>query len=453
MYNYSTIQKRGLGFIMKRATITTTTIASTKTTLNTINTINTKSTSRSNSVSSSLFSPRPSIPIMDTKLKVYVSLDTNESKPGPNSTLSIKGYDIYNGFLSFNISSLEISSSSSNKIIYIGLFAPNQTEVTGDYNYQIGVSTNTDNSTALFRINDETINLSASFLTYIVDSNSVVGLYNSLCAYESNTPDNINITYSETTRGFIYPDKGKKVTISINNLKNGMNYTALVISKNINGKVNNITDNSNKDFHIDPILLHTKSLAYSVPANPLLPISKIIKFYDELAEEYFKNFTLTLSQFSCNKTHYSLVRSCNDCLESYKNWICAMTVPRCGDADFFSTSDDDNDFSDSSIIGGIARNANKSRIPKIDKEMVPGAYIEIPPCINLCYNTTQSYGIMNSPEKGSISNVTCNPMGSDWIKTNSATRNNLILFYWWKWIVGIIGIIEIIFQLGLLLLV
>ncbi|RHZ79585.1 hypothetical protein Glove_144g81 [Diversispora epigaea] len=545
MYNYSssTIQKRGLGgFIMKRATATT---IPTKTTLNTINT---KTTGRVNSVSSNLFSPRPSIPIniiddddyiyisvticklpsldnnnnnnnnnkVDAKLKVYVSLDPSESEPRPNSPLSSE-YVIHNGFLSFKIKSSAISSSSSssstsssstNKIIYFGLFSPNQTGVTGNYNYEIGVSTNgylhkipsiiqslvledTDNSTALFRIDDENINLSSSFLTYIVDSNSVIDLYNSLCAFQSNTPENINITYNETTRGFIYPDKGKKVSISINNLKNGTNYTALVINNNIDNNNDNTTDNYN---NIDPIFLHTKSqlncrlvsnltfcnrVAYSVPANPSHPVSTIIKFYDGLAEKYFKNFTLTLSQFSCNKTHYSLVRNCNDCLESYKNWICAMTVPRCGDED----SDDD-----SSIIGGIPRNANQSRIPDIDKVMVPGAYIEIPPCINLCYNTTQScpsnlnfncppinienindnlnignninylllfssYGIMNSQQKGSISNVTCNPMGSDWIKTNSVnySNNNLILFYWWKWVVGIIGIIEIIFQFGILL--
>lgn len=167
IYNRSTantIKKRELGFIMKRATTTTSTTTKNPSTINTksiktnsVNSVSTKSLSSS--------SPKPSVPIedgsadsgyiyfsiticklpningdssIDTTLKVYVSSDPNEPKPGPNSPSSPTSYHVVkNGFAGFKID----TSSLSSQVVYIGLFAPNQSGVVGNYSYQIGAST------------------------------------------------------------------------------------------------------------------------------------------------------------------------------------------------------------------------------------------------------------------------------------------------------------------------
>ncbi|CAG8465544.1 17069_t:CDS:2 [Acaulospora morrowiae] len=391
-------------------------------------------------------------------LKVYVSEDPLNPQPGPSNYTA--QYDVTNGYVKF---------TSTSRIIYIGVFTPVQTGLVGNYTFQIGASTqramhyipslvpnialeDTDNSTALFRI-DQDID-SSLISTYIAESNYVQDLQNSLCAFQyfqSNKLSHAVISYNLTTRGFIYPNYGSRITISIRQLTNGTKYTALVVYNQPN--VENVPSKSS------PIFLKTKSqtncrlitglsfcdrVAYSVPANPALPVSTIVDFFNNLALSYYQNFSISVAQLS-NTSHYSLVRDINDCLASYKNWICAVTIPRCGDVDGT----------------GITREVNQSRVSDIDSQMVPGAYIEVPPCIDLCYNTTQScpvtlsfacppnktlllssYGMMgpNNNASNGTNGMFCNPMGSDWVKSNIAVRKDILPGHW-KWVIILINII------------
>lgn len=51
---------------------------------------------------------------------------------------------------------------------------------------------------------------------------------------------------------------------------------------------------------------------------------------------YLSNFTTSLLTVACGRDHYSPLQTCADCQEAYRHWICAASLPRCGE--FPSTS-------------------------------------------------------------------------------------------------------------------
>ncbi|KAI9697698.1 MAG: stretch-activated cation channel mid1 [Bogoriella megaspora] len=82
-------------------------------------------------------------------------------------------------------------------------------------------------------------------------------------------------------------------------------------------------------------------VAHAVPTSPqyLLDTEALMSLYDSAAEALYQNFSYSLQQIPCNTTQtaqYSLARNCTDCDLAYRNWLCAVTIPRC--ADFSSTS-------------------------------------------------------------------------------------------------------------------
>ena len=84
-----------------------------------------------------------------------------------------------------------------------------------------------------------------------------------------------------------------------------------------------------------PAVPSCPDIAYSVPAPPSLPTADVITYYDSLVVPYITNFTRTLTTFPCNSTtfgSYSFVSTCDDCLDAYRRFVCATTIPRCTDA-------------------------------------------------------------------------------------------------------------------------
>ena len=193
-------------------------------------------------------------------------------------------------------------------------------------------------------------------------------------------------------------------------------------------------------------------VAYAVPSNPrIFPnMPELARLYDDAAAAIYQNFTYSLQQIACNTTstaQYSLVRNCDDCARDYKNWLCAVTIPRCADfssqdsflqprnlgqpslsgaapsgsslsdssafladGDSFQAKPDDDDGDDDNKDedrskdgeGGNVEGyedtrsptrrlyANSSRNPLIDELIQPGPYKEVLPCDDLCYSLVQS---------------------------------------------------------------
>ena len=122
------------------------------------------------------------------------------------------------------------------------------------------------------------------------------------------------------------------------------------------------------------------SYAVPSPANGSVSAADLGAKYDDYAKNLYQNFTYTLAQIPCEtmpEAQYSLATNCTMCGNAYKNWLCAVTIPRCTDASSNST-------------GAIPRNASTSRSAMIQSEIGPGVYSEIPPCGDLCFDLVRN---------------------------------------------------------------
>ncbi|KAG8817124.1 stretch-activated cation channel mid1 [Serendipita sp. 400] len=45
------------------------------------------------------------------------------------------------------------------------------------------------------------------------------------------------------------------------------------------------------------------------------------------------NFTASLKTFPCGRDLYSIVQSCASCERAYRDWLCSVLIPRCGESD------------------------------------------------------------------------------------------------------------------------
>lgn len=146
--------------------------------------------------------------------------------------------------------------------------------------------------------------------------------------------------------------------------------------------------------------------------------------YDQRAGELWQNFSYSLQQIPCNTTstaQYSLAKTCDDCAAAYKEWLCAVTIPRCEDytsqlpwlqprnlgGAFYQngttlspqflnqpyiampSAPGDSVAQRQTYISSFA--TNQSRNPSIIDDMImPGPYKEVKPCEDLCYSLVQS---------------------------------------------------------------
>lgn len=153
------------------------------------------------------------------------------------------------------------------------------------------------------------------------------------------------------------------------------------------------------------------SVAYAAPANPqkFHTTAALLQKYDDYTKSLYQNFSYSLQQIPCDTTssaQYSLARSCNDCDVAYREWLCAVTIPRCADISNMATYLQPRAVNQSFINASYAiatdgdmafspKNRtklafNSSRNPMIDDIIQPGPYKELLPCKDLCYNLTRS---------------------------------------------------------------
>jgi calcium channel MID1 len=165
-------------------------------------------------------------------------------------------------------------------------------------------------------------------------------------------------------------------------------------------------------------------VAYAVPSNPdkfspTTGLPDLAATYDKNAADWYQVFNYSLQQIPCNTTssaQYSLARNCDDCARAYKQWLCAVTIPRCDDfsstAPWLMPRNTAQNFVNGSSMtfsasipsgsgpGGemVLDSAtllnlvatNSSRNPLIDQTIQPGPYKEVLPCEDLCYDLVQS---------------------------------------------------------------
>ncbi|SPO32417.1 related to Calcium influx promoting protein ehs1 [Ustilago trichophora] len=147
------------------------------------------------------------------------------------------------------------------------------------------------------------------------------------------------------------------------------------------------------------------NVAYSIPLNPSISTDSALSAIEQFVTPQYSNFSLTIDTFPCGDTDfgmYSYVQTCDTCKKSYQDWLCAVAMPRCTDplSDPESQSRATQDGTE--LTGAptgentqllpyiVNRNGNgtnglASRAPFIDKQMQPGFYGELLPCIYTCY--------------------------------------------------------------------
>lgn len=167
-------------------------------------------------------------------------------------------------------------------------------------------------------------------------------------------------------------------------------------------------------------------VAYAVPANPnKWNITGMREQFDNYTQFWYYNFNMSLQQTACNTTpsaQYSLTKGCDDCYAAYKEWLCAVSIPRC--EDFSNTAEylqirnvGQNFYNNDSMLPDEFLNThyvpmtnaptlpgspwqsqsyissfatNQSRNQLIDSIIQPGPYKEVLPCEDLCYSLVQS---------------------------------------------------------------
>ncbi|KAF2767326.1 hypothetical protein EJ03DRAFT_329351 [Teratosphaeria nubilosa] len=167
-------------------------------------------------------------------------------------------------------------------------------------------------------------------------------------------------------------------------------------------------------------------VAYAVPANPnKYNITGMREQFDNYTQFWYNNFNMSLQQIACNTTpsaQYSLTKNCSDCYAAYKEWFCAVSIPRC--EDFSNTAEylqirnvgqphynnntmlpdsflntpykpmtnaptlPGSPWDTQTYISSLATNSSRNAL--IDTQIQPGPYKEVLPCQDLCYSLVQS---------------------------------------------------------------
>lgn len=155
-------------------------------------------------------------------------------------------------------------------------------------------------------------------------------------------------------------------------------------------------------------------VAYSVPTNPKTynnkdknKLNDLRTLYDDHARTLYKNFTYSLAQIQCNATNnetkWSLTVNCDDCAKAYREWLCAVTIPRC--ADFSNTNNTAlhprnimQQFPNGTTLPHTSINktiretpaAHYARNSLLNNKIKPGPYKEMLPCRDTCWNLVRS---------------------------------------------------------------
>jgi calcium channel MID1 len=390
------------------------------------------------------------------QMKVYISQSESTQKPGPDvddpNQIVIEADGGYVG-----------TTVNATGDIFIGVSAPKMDSVSGVYNYEIAASTDApyhayneatpdlyfvdgDSYAALLVTNDTTqanpgddeftkwMEGPPPFTMFAqnINDTSISGLEKSYCGlnkFAKISKITENVEAGMTSRGLGGKPKEQFYITSLN--ESSTYYGFLAIESNDTtkdsigggGKVWKAMNFSTKagmhelfplrlffdtnvraDYNCAVIfnLEFCSEVAYAVPSNRALKVQELMDIYDTNAAALYKNFSRSLQQIACNTSstsRYSLARDCDHCASAYKQWLCAVTVPRCtdfsSDLPFLRARNIGQPFSNGSTLDESSPYfgdpwANSSRNPLIDTEIKPGPYKEVLPCQDLCYDLVQS---------------------------------------------------------------
>ncbi|MCJ1472862.1 stretch-activated cation channel mid1 [Lambiella insularis] len=378
-------------------------------------------------------------------LELFVSLSDGSDCPGPtfNGQQNSKRAD--GGFFNY--------TDSTSGDSYFAVSAPQNTGFSGNYSYELTASIDTpytfyqDFQSLFFVDSDQnssifiTTNLTTSnstiqqeawmdsgspFSIFMHDSNDVMvqGILNSYCGLNNSaqlrTMADVKVDMTSIAGGFpkqqYYVQGLDKSTTYLAVMALDGNFTQSKGAGSPGGggivwQAINMTTKSGDNCELINNLDFCDSVAYAVPRNrTALPDGlSLANYYDNYASAMFTYFEWSLEQIPCTATpeaQYSLATGCANCSAAYKQWLCAVTIPRCVDyssnepylqarnvnQSFFNGTMPTDEFGDPAFsqANKSVMYLNSSRVPQIDNDLQPGPYKELLPCIGLCYGLVQN---------------------------------------------------------------
>ncbi|KAH6684182.1 stretch-activated Ca2+-permeable channel component-domain-containing protein [Halenospora varia] len=388
------------------------------------------------------------------QLQLYISQNSNNTNPGPGKTQQdmvelVEGYAMH-----------EVNSMAD---VYIGVYGKNDTAYSGVWSAEIAASIDapyhyyhniTDSNLSLVDSDSASAFLLADnpkkfdngtsdsgkwtkatppyvLFASNVNDRKILGLSNSFCGLQQKaqikpsttgevasgyqTALNYKMQFGLTKRdGEVLP----KQQFYVKGLTGASQYNVvLAIRGNSTDSGANVVGGGGQIFRMTTFrtlsdsncalifdLPFCTNVAYAVPSNNTLNTTELGKWYDDQAQGYFQNFQKAMQQVPCETTssaQYSLAVTCDNCTASYKEWLCAVSIPRCTDFSATGTFLQPRAMGQSLLNGSTlpidvlntynrTQATNGSRVPLIDTDMKPGPYKEILPCDDLCYNVVKS---------------------------------------------------------------
>ncbi|KAI5960012.1 MID1 [Candida theae] len=309
-------------------------------------------------------------------------------------------------------SSKSSSGDDEERVLYIAVRAPENTNLTATWTYQIGVSQNdlvfqwdnrtfgsiidADDRSALLVTENltefggdwRTLNASKSQYSLYVypykDKDIFEGLSKSWCAIRSGHammgPWNIETSFTSRNGGI-------QQQFYVPNLEESTQYTGYIVADfsgtSFGGAIYHQIEFETMAGSACELIYDLEfcdRVAYSVPAlgnrtdesDAVKNMTKMV--YDNYVKSLYQNFSKALQQVACDtnpESVYSNVKTCDDCADSYKDWLCAVSIPRCAATNF---------------PGYKARNGTNQRNDFISDMIQPAEdYFEILPCANVCH--------------------------------------------------------------------
>lgn len=391
--------------------------------------------------------------VIPPQLQMYLSTAADNQYPGPGTTQGQRVIEIDGGY--------GIATIDADDDVYIGIAAPNTTTFDGQWNYAIAASIDApfhsyekdnpnlffvdgDYHAALLITNDTTEASSNSTIyndwmklnpppygmfAHSESDRSILGVQYSYCGLQNaaNIVANLQNVQNQnvagmTNRGIGGKPKEQFYITSLNKTSTYFGFLAMEGNSTASGEnvvrgggkvwaAMNFTTKAEDNCALMYNLSFCSEVAYAVPSNPDLfspstGLPQLAALYDSNAANLYQNFNYSLQQIACNTTstaQYSLARNCDDCARAYKQWLCAVTIPRCedynNDAPWLKARNVAQPFAngtmihpntpfDQTLLNAVA--TNSSRNPIIDSKIKPGPYKEVLPCDDLCYDLVQS---------------------------------------------------------------
>ncbi|KZT30269.1 hypothetical protein NEOLEDRAFT_1054732 [Neolentinus lepideus HHB14362 ss-1] len=166
------------------------------------------------------------------------------------------------------------------------------------------------------------------------------------------------------------------------------NYTAYVIENRtkVSGPIYFVTKSALFSCPLVHSVPYCPAVSYAVPL-PHPPVNFAAHDARTLPESLtdpllsgLTNFTTMLTTFACGRDIYSPLQTCADCQREYRNWLCAISFPRCSEEGLPSTT-----------TSSIAAQQTGAQVPV--SALVPVTPTNVPRNLNLP-NITSNYSML-----------------------------------------------------------